>query len=309
VKHVVKTATRLYTSIRALKHGDFAGFTTALGITYQEPGVKKRFNKRRNRALSKDAKDSRYSESSFNTTVTRPRMSSFESETWLEYKYAWKPLLKDVFDHAKALAELNIERQHAIRFASGKSSTSKTAQLKFEDPNPGFNWTNVSKEARFCKIGVWYRLQNNQLNTFIQLGIDNPMEVAWEIVPFSFVADWFLPVGEYLKNLTATNGLVFHAGYISKRRVANCSLNVIANGKMKVVSGYIQVGPTSGSGSATREILEISRNRLTEFPGPVFPGFRDFRDTKDGGVSRATSAIALLQSLFLKQKSSASKYL
>ena len=308
VKHVAKTATRLYSAIRALKHGDFLGFTTSLGLTYQEPGAKKRFNKRYARAKSKDAQDHRYDESGFNTTVTRPRMSSFESETWLEYKYAWKPLLKDVFDHARALAELNIERQHAIRFASGKSSTSKTAQLKFEDPNSGFNWTNISKEGRYCKIGVWYRLQNNQLNTFIQLGIDNPMEVAWEVVPFSFVADWFIPIGEYLRNLTATNGLVFHAGYMSKRRVANCSLNVIANGKVQVF-GISEIGPTSGSGSATREIVEITRTRLTDFPGPVFPGFRDPRDTKDGGISRATSAIALLQSLFLKQKSSASKYL
>lgn len=307
-RSVVKTATRLYTSMRALKHGDFLGFTTALGITSQEPGAKKRFNKRYAKAKSRDAQEHRYTDTSFNTTTTVTRMSSFQSETWLEYKYAWKPLLKDVFDHAKALAELNIERQHAIRFAYGKAATERSAQSTFKDPNPGWNSTQVSKETRAVKIGVWYRLQNNQLNTFIQLGIDNPMEVVWEVIPLSFVADWFIPVGEYLKNLTATNGLVFHAGFKTTRRSAKCSLQVVANGNTARY-GITQIGPQTGQGAATREIFEMSRSRLTGFPGPVFPGFRDPRDTKDGGISRATSAIALLQSLFLKQKSSQSKYL
>jgi hypothetical protein len=308
VKSVAKTATRLYTSIRALKHGDFFGFTTALGITSQSPGQKKRFDKKYARAKSADAQDHHYSDRSFNTTQTLTRMSSFQSETWLEYKYAWKPLLKDVFDHAKALAELNIDHANVLRAVSGKGSTTQQGQRYVNGGNGGFNFESRSEVTRFCKVKCWYALQNGQLNTFIQLGIDNPMEVAWEIVPFSFVADWFIPIGEYLKNLTATNGLTFYAGVRSDRYVAKCEQTTVANGR-SYVSGLTKYGPTSGSGKATREILRISRRRLDEWPGPVFPGFRDPRDTKDGGISRATSAIALLQSLFLKQKSSPSKYL
>lgn len=307
VNSVAKTATKLYTAIRALKHGDFLGFTTALGVTSESKGGKKRFDKKyaaaRGRNLARDSR--RYS---FNTTETATRLNSFWSETWLEYKYAWKPLLKDVFDHAKALAELNIAHQNVLRRASGKAKTSRAGTEGFDGGTGGFNWTKTSEVQRFAKVTVYYKLQNGQLNTFIQLGIDNPMEVAWELVPFSFVADWFIPVGEYLRNLTATNGLVFYAGVYSSRYVAKCRLDTIANGRMQI-AGLTKYGPTTGSGSATREILKIYRSRMTEFPGPQYPPWGDPRDTKDGGISRATSAIALLQSLFLKQKSSTSKYL
>jgi hypothetical protein len=30
------------------------------------------------------------------------------------------------------------------------------------------------------------------------LGLVNPLEIAWEVVPYSFVVDWFLPVGSYI---------------------------------------------------------------------------------------------------------------
>jgi hypothetical protein len=33
------------------------------------------------------------------------------------------------------------------------------------------------------------------------LGLTDPLSVVWEIIPYSFVVDWFLPVGTYLENL------------------------------------------------------------------------------------------------------------
>jgi hypothetical protein len=30
------------------------------------------------------------------------------------------------------------------------------------------------------------------------LGLVNPAEIAWEVVPYSFVVDWFLPIGSYI---------------------------------------------------------------------------------------------------------------
>lgn len=37
-----------------------------------------------------------------------------------------------------------------------------------------------------------------------QLGLLNPEIVAWELLPFSFVADWFIPIGSYLEARSIT---------------------------------------------------------------------------------------------------------
>lgn len=307
VAHVAKTATRVYGAIRSLKHGDFRGFTNSLGITSTEY-QKRRFNKRFNRAKSDMSQDNRFSSQTMTFQRQNSRMSSFMSETWLEYSYGWKPLLKDVFDHAKALAELQIERQNVIRFASGRHRTKLKTALRSKAPGSLETYLRESNDERWCEYGAAFKLQGGELNTFTQLGIDNPMEVAWEIIPFSFVADWFLPVGEYLRSLTATSGLVFVHGYKSIRDVNSTTTSWFGDGST-VVSGAYKYGPLSGNGTATILRMNIIRSKLLAFPTPSLPTFRDPRRTKDDGLSRATSAIALLQSLFLKQKSSASKYL
>lgn len=51
---------------------------------------------------------------------------------------------------------------------------------------------------------VWESMKN--------FGLTNPMETAWELTPWSFVVDWFLPLGEYLSSLTADSGLIFKTG-------------------------------------------------------------------------------------------------
>lgn len=42
-----------------------------------------------------------------------------------------------------------------------------------------------------------------------ELGLTNPALVAWELVPYSFVVDWFLPIGDWLQAQTSLLGLSF----------------------------------------------------------------------------------------------------
>jgi hypothetical protein len=57
------------------------------------------------------------------------------------------------------------------------------------------------------KVRIDARVDYEILDSFRGSGISNPALVAWELVPFSFVADWFVPVGDWLKQLDALLGL------------------------------------------------------------------------------------------------------
>lgn len=39
------------------------------------------------------------------------------------------------------------------------------------------------------------------------LGLNNPIGVAWELIPFSFVCDWFLPIGQKINQLALPRNL------------------------------------------------------------------------------------------------------
>lgn len=84
--------------------------------------------------------------------------------------------------------------------------------------------TNSKKMASFRRNGVQFDGQievsyvvkmtaiSSSLESLKQFGLTNPMETAWELTPWSFVVDWFIPVGEWISSLTADSGLVFNTG-------------------------------------------------------------------------------------------------
>lgn len=273
---VAKTATRIFEAVKSLKKGDVRGFTKALGLSSNTKKVK-RSEKRR---PPPDKSNSSH-------------MDDWVANTWLEFSYGWKPLLSDIYDHAKALAELQIERANLVRYAVGSART----ELKSSVPISvtGFSGRKSQTSKRYVRFGVAYKLQNGELNTFVQLGINNPLAVAWEIIPFSFVVDWFLPVGSFLESLGATAGLVFHGGFKASRDVVE--LETTVNGDGRKNNGGSAYYEYQCKGKATRFKMDIVRQRLLDFPSASFPQFKDPRSGQDYGLKRALSAIALLHGL------------
>lgn len=51
------------------------------------------------------------------------------------------------------------------------------------------------------------RISNPNLYEANRLGLTNPAAVAWEVVPFSFLIDWFVNVGEVIGGYTSELGL------------------------------------------------------------------------------------------------------
>jgi hypothetical protein len=299
---VAKTAKRLYESIKAIKRGDYLGLTQSLGLT-STTKQRRRFNKRYNAAKSRDAQEHVYDERSMTRQGTQTHMNDFVADTWLEYSYGWKPLLNDVYGHAQALAELEVKRSNKIYHVSGRAKTQSSKTVKTTVTTDKHPLVRTSNDAWWVEYGCAYKLQGGELNTFSQLGIDNPLEVAWELVPFSFVADWFIPIGSYLKNLTATVGLIFYTGYRSERRFVDTSNVITPNPTVNRGPGktsYYSGAPLR----QTYQSLTMSRTGLIDFPTPMLPGFQNpFGSGADYGLKRATSAIALLQSLFLRKAS------
>jgi len=57
------------------------------------------------------------------------------------------------------------------------------------------------KETRFRTI--WRAQLNADLatNTLVKSGLTNPLALAWEVIPYSFVCDWWINVGDVLASL------------------------------------------------------------------------------------------------------------
>lgn len=135
----------------------------------------------------------------------RPR-SKQASGQWLEMQYGWLPLISDV--HASLKFQDAPLPTHV--FGVAKSSFSKEFRV-----NEFYGVDGTYTGSTVVKIGADVVVSNPLLAFGDRCGLINPLTVAWELMPWSFVIDWALPIGQYLDFLTASAGLSFMNAYRS----------------------------------------------------------------------------------------------
>lgn len=124
------------------------------------------------------------------------RLNEFDiTGAWLELNLGWTPMIKDIFE-AATLIELK-ERKN--RF----SVTKAMKGVPLVNGNQ-YDWQVTGKCEKRTSIVVDVTRNPTWIEAW---GLNDPAGIAWELVPFSFVADWFLPIGNYLANLHAVAAL------------------------------------------------------------------------------------------------------
>jgi hypothetical protein len=220
-----------------------------------------------------------------------PRTSTLKggdvSGRWLELQYGWLPLLSDTFEAAKAFESIsNGPRSSVIR--GGKvRKTMKAFYVTGDD-----HFTRQHQRTFRYSYEMY-----EEMSVPRQLGLYDPLSVVWELIPYSFVVDWFVPIGTYLDNLnqipTLTGRWLVHSGYEASGPIAWKRITPYPPcGYHGGAHRYDGVDPPIGGGS----YKWVSRGPLGSPPKVPSPNF------KFGGAVHGTriwNAIALASQRFL----------
>jgi hypothetical protein len=139
--------------------------------------------------------------------------------SWLQLQYGWIPLMSDVEGAANHLARLSIEQKPLV-FTRG------SAKIEEEQDCPIASIYSVNSAVatwvvtRKAMVNLVYGLETPALVQLSQLGLINPAEIVWEITRYSFVVDWFVPIGGWLSSLTGDVGYNFVTGGLSRKTLA-----------------------------------------------------------------------------------------
>lgn len=118
------------------------------------------------------------------------------ADLWLEFTFGWVPLVDDI---GAAIGVLQGSPEYE-RVKGAKSAVFTTVAPW----DGGSSASTTTRLTTVCSGGI--RVTNPNLLLANQLGFVNPAAVAWDAVPFSFVVDWFIPVGKFLNSFTADLG-------------------------------------------------------------------------------------------------------
>lgn len=134
------------------------------------------------------------------------------SSAWLEYQYALMPLVYDIYGTVEALREGL--RGSELLFSVQRTIGGPLDPSKLVAASGAFEASgSVRQSARVVYVG---RLDPTLLSAMVELGLTNPWAIAWELVPFSFVIDWLVPIGPLLDSFTAPLGVHYVDGYLDR---------------------------------------------------------------------------------------------
>lgn len=202
---------------------------------------------------------------------------------WCEYTYGLSPLLSDI--HGIATNIVGFTRNCVV-----KASASQAINLRNSSTVIYGDWTGPAKReyTGFVKSSFGVRLRPNFDTSFARWTSLNPLSVAWELMPYSFVVDWVFDVGSYMRNLETSMLMAtyFLDGYesllVKYEGVASCS--------SRVSGGLNSYADLVASGSFGQTVF--NRSILLSYPAPSLPSFK-----LDLGSNRLLSAAALLRQL------------
>lgn len=214
--------------------------------------------------------------------VAPPKKSShskLQAQNWLELQYGWMPLLQDIH----GAYELATMKQRTFGMTiSGKSSVKR----KYKDSgsrylSAPFVGSYVDTGDLQTTVSLHYRVDSVALSWAAQAGLDNPLTVAWEITPFSFLVDWFIPIGNWIEAFTATQGLTLLGGSLTKYSRIERKNTIATDGTLK----------SSGQMTGVQKYFKMDRTVYTSTPVPI-PYYKN-----PFSVAHGLNAIALLRAI------------
>lgn len=121
------------------------------------------------------------------------------SKRWLELQYGWMPLVNDIYEGGKLIEK--ITNQPRVDWIYAKVSNDRRGDAS-QSPTL-YSCPYLIKDGR----KVIYE-RREYLSVERQLGLKDPLAIAWELMPWSFVIDWVIPIGTYLQAYAAIPKLV-----------------------------------------------------------------------------------------------------
>jgi len=158
---ITKNATQIYRAYRAIKQGDIIGAAFHLGVTT--------IDRHRN--------------------LTKAHVRKDVANRWLELQYGWLPLVNDCYGAAEFLSQ-RLNYGYKQRYQVRRKKLLQLIPSSIVAGGKDYQAYGFTQTQLIAFL--------SEVNTPQLIGLTDPASIAWELTPFSFVADWFIPIGSYL---------------------------------------------------------------------------------------------------------------
>lgn len=205
------------------------------------------------------------------------RRSRAMRDAWLEYRYALKPAMLDMVSIVKNVSSLydrTFNRRLVVRAGQVRKRNTSRSFTAAPLVNYYAGWlvsgSVTTTHQISCNAGVICTVQRTLSDTLLSdFGMDGgaALATAWELTPFSFVADWFVNVGPWLNAIAPPPGITPMGNWVT---TVDETSSTYVNGLLNNTGYRDGTAPNLGSwGGSTVKSVEVTRETGVDLPTPV----------------------------------------
>lgn len=195
------------------------------------------------------------------STLTRQFFSRWgalrvPADAYLAYTFGLKPLIEDIHQIC-TIVDSNLPKSFPVR---GRAHQVVEYVVKND-------WTSNYVTFVAAEYGARVVVSDEARYTLSRMGVLGPSSLAWELLPFSFVADYICNLGQflYLNEVAYQTGLTLLNGYVSELTVTDRACSFSSSNE-EWDGSY-----TRSYANAFGHKVDFRRSVLSSFPTPLAP--------------------------------------
>lgn len=218
----------------------------------------------------------------------------------LGYVYALNPLLEDIRKTAQYAGEVAsgavCEVSTAYSRPDGRGGN-QIVDIRVHEPFDAYEYPNQYGWVRYqstyasnsVRLSLRFAVEPGSLPDQARFTSVSVIPTAWELLPLSFVGDWFLDVGSYLRNLETA--MIYAPTFRDGYEIHSWKFNWIASSDYN--EEYKAIGCWSTQVTDGAERKGFTRTKLSSYPLPHMPVW----NAPKFGAGRLLNAASLLTNL------------
>lgn len=254
---IASTAGRLARGLRAIKKGNIVGALKAVGF-----GSNNRQRRKAAQAVKREAKALAGRLGSEFMGRNAKQATKKAASEWLSMQFGWMPLLSDLDGAAKLMAERSTQDPKRTRFCvtALRKLDIRSRSTNFYANPCMYTWKYEGGAAVFVRMDFYF--SDAQLASLSADGLTNPLSIAWEVTPFTFLYDYVADVGGWISRLDSSLGKTFIGGSVSRVQKWTSTHEAM----------YYKDKRLSGNMARFETVRGLERTVLYGFPDPtMFP--------------------------------------
>lgn len=210
------------------------------------------------------------------------------SGAFLEMQYGWVPLLNDIYSAAELVNKPRVSRP-TIRTSDRTDAPLPSVSSGYQQYQP-YVWQTQGERVIYHIC----RLSTTEISMAARMGLTDPLTVLWELVPYSFVVDWFAPIGDLISANQAVYTLPI--GTYIRTDVQRWTAGITLPVGVQTNLPYFPGRKTSSTGLYWKKRTEMTRNIYPSLPNQIYTGHgpKQHVVSLDLTLQRAANAGALL---------------